>query len=885
MKQEKKSAAAPAQAGILPATLTGQIVLDSVHTPTLILNADMTITTAGRSFYEAFHLQPADVVGKSIFEVRNHRWDIPALRTLLNDIIEERKESGSLQVEKKLGDPKKGSIRFRVRLMRATDGAKFIFLKIYDTERMRPDDHFIREMHLLTALLDSVPDHIYFKDKQSRFIKINKSMAEWVNLKDPEEAIGKTDFDFFTEEHARPAFEDEQRIIATGEPILNIEEKETWPDGHETWVSTSKMPLRDQSGEIIGTFGISRDITQQKLAELALQKSEERYRMLVENQGEGVAFVDPDEKWTFANPACGRIFGVPAEQLIGRSLKDFTREDEFARILAETENRKKGESSTYELEILRPDGESRWIMVTATPRFDDKGNFVGSFGVLRDITEMKKAEEAVRQNEERYRRFIDAVDDLVFIKDAEFRYQLVNKALADLLGKKPEEIIGKTDDDLFPFREAKQALRSDKHALAAGHIVVSIEKIGDRTYEVRKFPIPLENGQIGVGGILHDITQRLKSEETIRNERNMLRTLINMLPDTIYAKDLEGRKILANLMDMKYVGVESEADLIGKTDFDFYPIEIAQKFFEDDKNVLISGEPLLNREEIVRFVDGKPRWLLTSKVPFRDADGNVIGLVGVGRDITALKEAEQALEVERKKLAESNERLKEFAYVVSHDLQEPLRMVISYMGLISSRYRDKLDETAIEFINYAVDGAQRMRQLINALLDLSRLDTRPQNNVPLEAEHVLNLSLQNLQVAIEEAGAEITHDPLPRVLGDETRLVQLFQNLISNALRYRSEAPPKIHIGAEIKDDMVEFYVQDNGIGIDPQYHERIFQLFQRLHSREEYEGTGIGLTMCRRIVEQHGGRIWVKSELGKGSRFYFTLPIAPRKGQEAAGN
>ncbi len=204
-------------------------------------------------------------------------------------------------------------------------------------------------------------------------------------------------------------------------------------------------------------------------------------------------------------------------------------------------------------------------------------------------------------------------------------------------------------------------------------------------------------------------------------------------------------------------------------------------------------------------------------------------------------------------------------------------MITSYMGLIRSRYAEKLDDTAREFIQYAVDGAHRMRQLIMAMLDLSRLDTRPQENAVVDTEQVLALSLKNLQIAIEESGAQVSHDPLPRVMGDETRLVQLFQNLIGNAVKYHGEAPPRVHVSARMEGDKAVFSVKDNGIGIDPRYHDRIFQLFQRLHSREEYEGTGIGLTMCRRIVEQHNGKIWVESELGKGSTFYFTLALALR--------
>ena len=233
-------------------------------------------------------------------------------------------------------------------------------------------------------------------------------------------------------------------------------------------------------------------------------------------------------------------------------------------------------------------------------------------------------------------------------------------------------------------------------------------------------------------------------------------------------------------------------------------------------------------------------------------------------------------------LTRSNAELGMFAYVASHDLQEPLRMVASYLQLVDTRYREKLDADAREFIEYAVDGAKRMQVLINDLLAFSRVGTQGQAFQPADCEVVLQMATSNLQVAIREAGAQITHDPLPTVMGDATQLVQLFQNLIGNALKFRREEPPKIHIRAEPKDGFWRLSVQDNGIGIESKYFDRIFAVFQRLHGRVAYPGTGIGLAICKKIVERHGGAIWVESEFGKGSTFRFTLPEKARNLESA---
>ncbi|NQU41768.1 PAS domain-containing protein, partial [bacterium] len=285
------------------------------------------------------------------------------------------------------------------------------------------------------------------------------------------------------------------------------------------------------------------------------------------------------------------------------------------------------------------------------------------------------------------------------------------------------------------------------------------------------------------------------------------------------------------------------------------------------------------KEEGEDWPNGRVTWVSTTKVPFRDREGRVIGTFGISRDVTAHRAMEVALKQRTEELARSNAELEQFANIISHDLNEPLRTVTGFLQLLAKRYHGQLTHEADEFIDFAVQGGRRMRNLLNDLLMYSRVTTKAQPFEPTEAKSILDQARANLEVAIQQARAEITHDPLPRIMGDETQLIQLFQNLFANAIKFHGAKDPEVRVSARETPEGWEFQVRDNGIGIDPENFERIFQIFQRVSGDETISGTGIGLAVCDKIVKRHGGRIWVESEPDKGSTFHFTLP--PAKAEE----
>ena len=383
-------------------------------------------------------------------------------------------------------------------------------------------------------------------------------------------------------------------------------------------------------------------------------------------------------------------------------------------------------------------------------------------------------------------------------------------------------------------------------------------------------------------------TRRLQREleerrQALQQERFLIGTLMDHVPDAIYFKDRQSRFIRMNRALADLFKLSDPAKGVGKTDLDFFLAEHARQALADEQEIMRTGKPLVAREEKETWPDGSVTWASTTKQCLRNEKGEIIGTFGLSRDITARKRAEEALAQKTGELLRSNRELEEFAYVASHDLQEPLRMIASYTQLLGRRYRGRLDAEADEFIKFAVEGATRMQVLINDLLAYSRVGTHGKPFAPTDCAEVMSRVLANLKIAIEESGASVQHSTLPRVMADGTQLTQLFQNLISNAIKFRAQKRPEVWVSAEpVMDPLAppqgpgrevwQFSVRDNGIGIEPQYFERIFVIFQRLHGREEYPGTGIGLAICKKIVERHGGRIWLESTLGQGTAFHFTL-------------
>ncbi|MBI2508502.1 MAG: PAS domain S-box protein, partial [Betaproteobacteria bacterium] len=483
---------------------------------------------------------------------------------------------------------------------------------------------------------------------------------------------------------------------------------------------------------------------------------------------------------------------------------------------------------------------------------------------------------------------IEALPVPVFFKDRDGKYLGVNKAWEDFVGVPRETFIGKEVHDLYP-----QSPRvADRHYAMDQELW---RHPGSQSYEI---PVTTRDGRVrhtlyykatftradgqvaGLIGTIIDITERKELERRFSET-------FNQAAVGIVHTGLDGRYLQVNQKFCEMLGY-GESELVGHAAAEFTHPE-DRELGRQYRKLLWEGE-LDKFSEEKRYLrrDGGTVWTNRTVSLARDDAGQPMYFIRVIEDITQRKQAEAALReahgaLARKalELTRSNAELEQFAYVASHDLQEPLRMISSYTQLLLRRYGDRLDAEAREFMDFVVDGATRMKQLIEDLLAYSRVGTRGKEFQPVECEGALLKALANLRAAIEASGATVTHDPLPTVEGDEVQLTQLLQNLVGNALKFKGAEAPRIHVGVAERADGWEFAVTDNGIGIDPQYFERIFMVFQRLHSKGEYPGTGIGLAICKKVVDRHGGRIRVESRPGHGSTFCFTLP---RKGGHAHG-
>jgi PAS domain S-box-containing protein len=466
---------------------------------------------------------------------------------------------------------------------------------------------------------------------------------------------------------------------------------------------------------------------------------------------------------------------------------------------------------------------------------------------------------------------IEELEDFaVFLIDLDGRIATWNPGVQRFFGYSDEEFIGRHIGEIFTpeDRAARAPERELQKASETG-------RASDIRWHLRKDQslVFVEGMVLSIKDEKGDLAAFAKIARAVHPHHaagSMLATLLEGTEDAIYAMDRDGRFVFANTK-MRQLLDRSIEGLVGLTRDEVFSTAVAADMRATDESVLSSGHARVIEERV--STGQKERVFLTTKAPWRDNTGAAIGLVAIAKDITA----RNAYQIERERLLRdvrrSNEELSSFSHVVAHDLREPLRAVKLYAQLLAQHLRDKLDATALQFMAFVTDGADHMERLIDSLLRYAETgeELAPQR---VNANAIVDGLLLRLQPLINESKAIVTRDPLPDVLADPVRLLQVFQNLMVNAVNYRGGEPPRIHISGESAGWEHRFAVADNGIGIAREHFESIFMPLKRLHATKDVPGIGIGLALCRKIVERHGGRMWVESHVGKGSTFFFTLPM-----------
>lgn len=749
----------------------------------------------------------------------------------------------------------------------------------------RPLSGLIESERRFRDLFEQGPVAYHELDQDGTVRRVNQAECELLGV-EAGAMLGRPIFEFVSrgsQSESREAF---HRKLSGQQPLAPFPRDHIRSDGRHLTLEIHEVLIRDASGVVTGIRSVMLDVTRRKEIEEALREGEEILRSVCASSLDALVMIDGEGRALLWNPAAERMFGYTSAEMLGQPIHDLLAPASLRERFQESYPafQKTGQGAAIgtmqELTARRKDGSEFPIDLSLAAV--QKGEEWRAVGVIRDMTGRKEAEEALRESRESFRRVVENAPEAIFV-GTQGRFRYLNPAALRLFG-------AASDSELLD-KPVLEAVHPDSRAAMADGIR-QIEERGvdlppftqkylrfDGTViDVEGYAVPfLYEGEKGGLVFARDITERKRAEEDLRANEDLLSQSqsIGHLGSWDWRLHGDTGAMVWTPETYRLFGVSPETFVLTSETFPTLIHPDDQASMQTWMRECLAGMGPPDLEFRVKLPDGGIRYIMgRGHLLPQEAGNKSIHMVGVALDITERKLAEEALLRRTEELKRSNTELEQFAYVASHDLQEPLRMVSSYMQLLARRYVGKLDSNADEFIAFAVDGAKRMQQLINDMLAFSRVATRGHEFKPVEADAALKQALWNLKAAIEESHANVTFDPLPVVTADSGQLTQLFQNLIGNAIKFRRKEPPLVHVSAERRAKEWVFSVRDNGIGIEPQHLERIFVIFQRLHAASEFPGTGLGLAISKKIAERHGGRLWVTSEPGAGSVFYFSIPV-----------
>ena len=730
------------------------------------------------------------------------------------------------------------------------------------------EEHLRRSERRLMSVIGSAMDAIITLDADQKIVLFNQAAERMFRCRS-EEVLGQS-LERFIPQSFRDQHEAHvRRFGTTGETNRAMGSRQAISglraDGEEFPIEASISQV--ESGEAKLYTVILRDITERTQQEMYRA----RLAAIVDSSEDAILSKDLDGKIVSWNKGAEKLFGYTSAEAIGRTVGIITPPAllyEERHYLAEISAGRtvRREDATR----LRKDGSLVEVELVVSPVRDDKGVIIGACSVSRDVTAQREMEQELQQSEGRYRQLFEssgnaiATHKMLFDDDGnavDYITLDVNGAYERMTGLTKAQVIGKKIMEVLPGLERYWVEMF-------GRVVTTGEPA---MYEHYAAPLgrffqgtAFRMGPSLFGISVIDVTERRQNEDKIAEQARIFDIT------TVLVRDLKGTISLWTHGAERLYGFTSE-EAIGRISHELFQTQFPVSL--SDQEIVLHQTGKWEGELVHRKKDGSTVYVASVQLLYRDGKGRPLSVIEANTDITGRKKAELETGEYMEDLRRSNAELEQFAYVASHDLQEPLRMVASYTELLAERYRGTLDDRGQKYIAYAVDGAKRMQVLIHDLLAYARVSSQAKPLLPTSAAAVLDSVMGNLKGVIERNHAKVTCGELPIVNADEVQLAQVFQNLITNAIKFHGERPPQVEIRVESDRDDWKFEVVDNGIGIEKEHGSRLFQMFQRLHTREEFEGSGIGLAISKRIVERHGGRIWFDSVPGEGTTFHFTIP------------
>lgn len=661
--------------------------------------------------------------------------------------------------------------------------------------------------------------------------------------------------------------------------------------GKITWLDEQLTVAKNAEGHPIRIDAIAQTISPKDFSLPTALESFSKHQTLREHVQLNVTRKDKKGRIQYANENFCRSVGKTPEEIVGKTDFDLY-PAELAKSYVENDQAvmRSGKPEHLVEENRTADGTTVYVEVLKLPTINSKGAVIGIQVIFWDVSSQKATELELQQTRFLMDTMLENVPDAIYFKDKQSRFIRISRAHAKLFQlADPAEAIGKSDAEFFGIEHARNALADERHIMKTGEAMVA--KVERETWPDRedtwcsttKLPLRDPNGEIiGTFGISRDVTKQMRAELELARERDLLKTITNNIPDLIYVKDRFGRFVTGNTALVKLLNLNSVEEVIGKTDYDFLPPELACNYVTDDQNVVRSGTPLIDQEESSQDAQGNKRWLLTTKVPLRDEHGNVAGIVGIGRDITARKIASEELRTAMETADAANRAKSDFLANMSHEIRTPMNAIIGMTELLLDT---KLDATQRGYLKMVSESGDSLLSIINDVLDFSKIEAGMLDidSMPFDLRETLGDTMKTLAVRAHSKGLELAFRVAPEipayVVGDAGRIRQVLINLVGNSIKFTETG--EVVVDVELKsqtDDEIELCVcvRDTGIGIPTNKCKSVFNEFEQADTSttRRYGGTGLGLAISSKLVAMMGGSIWVESEVGIGSRFFFTVRL-----------